>query len=492
MSGRKSWEVASVLDQTEAVREEIFNLHNNNINNSIKNIKKSINQINSIKNEIIVFELSGLSKDEFRDTFNVFSERLREIKSYFISMKNFESYVDEVKKEINSIKREIKKLNEKSADIREKIRNVNHYVTKEYNEAVEIKNRFNELKDNFRKLESKANEYNREVSNFLINSQNRKEEFEKLKEDFEELEKEAKRIKEIRDKAEELKKEIKSKFKNIDLEKSSKFLKDEFEELKKEINNYLNLSDEEVVKKYNEISSKIVKFTTKLEEIYREYIAKKEALSKEMEDIRNRAEEKVYVFIEDWAEDIDEKRNKFEYYDKYKGEKSFEKYNEMIKKANILLEEDKFEELEELLKEITKFYEDISNKADDLKEDIESSTHLALKIRDIMLDEVDFREAEVEIIDGNPINGFRIYCKNGDTIIFEKIKVESGEPIIKIDHIEKTPGTCGIRWKDMKKAFNDNGIPLVDITKNGISVIDGRASIKTREKDKSKARGNNV
>lgn len=489
MSGRKSWEVASVLDQTEAVREEIFNLHNKNVNKYIESIRNSINKIDIIKNEIIVFELSGILKDEFRNTFDVLDERLREIKSYFISIKNFESCINELRNEVNSIKKEINKLNEKSADIREKIRNVSHYVTKEYNEAIEVKNNFNKLKENFRKLESKANEYSREVSNVLITSQNKKEEFEKLKEDFEKLEKEAKRIREIRDKADELKKEISSKFENIDVNKSIKFLKDDFEKLKEEINNYLNLSDEEVVEKYNEISSKIVQFNTKLEEVYSEYRAKKKSLFKGIEDIRNRAEEKVYVFIEDWAEDIDEKRNKFEYYDKYTGENSFEKYQKMIKEANRLLKEDRFEELEELLKEINKFYETISNRADDLKEDIESSTHLALKIRDIMLDEVDFREAEVEIIDGNPINGFRIFCKNGDTIIFEKIKVESGEPIIKIDHIEKTPGTCGIRWKDMKQAFNDNGIPLVDITKNGISVIDGRTSIKVREKDKSRVRG---
>lgn len=142
-------------------------------------------------------------------------------------------------------------------------------------------------------------------------------------------------------------------------------------------------------------------------------------------------------------------------------------------KAENALKKENFEKSNELVESANKFYEELSKETDSIREHIESSANIAFKIRKIMLsDEINFRKAHLELIDGNPINGFKLACQNGDTINFEEIKFdETGNLVINLDHIENTGGTCGVRWGKMQKVFNENGIPLTDVKKNGNSVI---------------------
>jgi len=83
----------------------------------------------------------------------------------------------------------------------------------------------------------------------------------------------------------------------------------------------------------------------------------------------------------------------------------------------------------------------------------------------------DFSEATIELINDNPLNGFKVYTRNGDIINFDEVKVDNGEVKINLDHIERAAGSCGIKWDSLKKIFNKEGIPITDVTKNGYSVI---------------------
>lgn len=84
-------------------------------------------------------------------------------------------------------------------------------------------------------------------------------------------------------------------------------------------------------------------------------------------------------------------------------------------------------------------------------------------------------EVDVNIIDGNINNGYRVNCQNGDGIDFTNVKVAAdGSPIIEIDHHSgKNFNNCGVKWEEIKKKFNDLGVPMTTVRKNGNDIIYG-------------------
>lgn len=222
-----------------------------------------------------------------------------------------------------------------------------------------------------------------------------------------------------------------------------------------------------------------------------ERLAKKKYSETLLQDTKSKGIYKELILIENIVENKNIEISKFEYYDNYKKANTLNDFNSLIEKAQKYIGTDDFDKCNDTLQEAKIIYEKISNEADSLRENIEASANLAMKIRNIMLgDEIDFRKAHLEIIDDNPINGFRLKCENSDTINFEEIKFNNNKDlVINLDHIENTNGTCGIRWSKMQKVFNDSNIPLTDVKKNGHSVIytDVRKTKKTT--DKSRNRG---
>ena len=171
-----------------------------------------------------------------------------------------------------------------------------------------------------------------------------------------------------------------------------------------------------------------------------------------------------------------------EYYDHYKNSTTQKEFFDLIREAQNSIENEEFQDANTILGKAKQLYEEISDKADKLRENIEASINLAFKIRKIMLNDLMFSRAKLVAIDDNFVNGFRLECQNGDTINFEEIRFdEDGKVIVNLNHIENTNGTCGVRWEKMQKVFNEKGIPLTDVTKNGKSVIfrDKRADTKT-------------
>jgi len=369
MSGKKSWQVASVLNEVEKVYDSIVDEYKNEIEDNISFVNKMENKKNEIEEKI---------------------EKLNDI-SLKKELSNFDDYfnrANEIKDEMMAIFRAISENKQKTKILRKKIANSSHYMDKEYNEAQNIKM-------------------------ILNNSKNK----------------------------------------------------------------LISLKNESLI-----LRNKVLKINNVLKNINNLYEAKKKSLIDYLNKTKNRFEEKKYIKIEDYVENKDIKISGCEFVDNYKKSNYCNKIFESLKKAENLVRNDEFEKGEKLLNEINEMLNEIFTQADEIKENIYSSFNFTLKIRNLMRDEINFRRVRIELIDDNPINGFKLICENGDTLIFDEIKVENGDVKVELNHIEKVAGSCNIKWKEMKKILNENGIPLMDITKNGKSIFQNRVIEKVETK----------
>ena len=360
MSGRKSWEVASVLGEVENVQKDIFNNYKSDIENNLK-VVDDVNK--SVNNTEIQSKIDSIDDNSIKEELQNFSEWFKRSKS--------------IKHDVKSVFSKIEEKNLEAKKLRDNIVGKNHYMNNEYAQAESIKKALNQQKKD------------------LI------------------------------------------------------ALKDES----------LNLKNTTI---------KLTNFLKNVEDLY---TAKKTFLQELLDNVQVRFNKQEIVLIEDFAEDIDRKVSKCQYYDNYKKTSKTQEIETMLHNAKEILNKDDFSSCEDFLKNIDLHLNNIFQETDKIQEDINSSFALVLKVRDLMIDEINFREAEIDLIDGNPINGFMLTCKNGDTIIFDEIKVDDGKVTVELDHQERVNGNCGVRWKDMKDVLNKNGIPLLDVMKDGKSVI---------------------
>ena len=468
MSGKKSWEVAAVLDQTQKVQKEIFDAYKKEININIGDIDNLVLNISKIKQNIEKIKLeNSQAQKEFAGEYKDVQTKLTKLKQ---EVSNLNPQKNNLQTKLSKIEKEIAQNNQKAQKIRDKIRNTSDYVNDEYKEAQKLKKEMNNLKKEYQNLKTESTKTKQSLLKIENQLTSKQEEISKLEKSFQDLSTRAKEIQEIRKEASKLKEEIIKNYRSIDKKLADKFRKSQYNQLEKYVNKFVNLSDKEIIDNYTKILQNISSLNSNIQSDYSLFLEKK-AYSKKLIQEVTELNKKEYILLEDYVKDIDSERTKLEYYDHYKKENTQKQFDELIKKAKQLFEKEKFEECNSELDKANELYTNISNEADLIKENIESSFELALQIRDTMLDDIDFTKAEIELIDDNPINGFRINCQNGDTINFEEVKIDNGEPTIKLDHIENTTGTCGVRWKDMVKVFRDKNIPLTDVTKNGISVL---------------------
>ena len=354
-----------------------------------------------------------------------------------------------------------------------------------------VKNYQNSINKNLSEIDN----IQKEVLNGEINKKINAVKDEKLKNDFkgykkyfeesEKIKKEFKNVLAQRDKAIKRAGEIRNIIKN-----KSHYATNEYNEAVK-IRQNINKCKSDILKLKTDsekLKHKVIKLQSFIDNVEDIFQARKEFVEKIYSDVDDKFYKEEYVLLEDIAEKRDVKIPKVEYYDHYKKEKNFEKIKEGLKKVNGLIAQNKFDEAEVALNKLNDEIIKISNEADKMKEDMESGFYLALKIRDIMLDRAEFSKANIDLINGNPLKGFKVYTQNGDTINFDEVKIDDGKVVVNLDHIEGKAGTCGVRWENIKKIFNEEGIPLTDVTKNGYSVI-YHSGVKRKENGQSKERG---
>jgi chromosome segregation ATPase len=481
MSGRKGWEVASVLEETEKVENKIFasykqeiEINLNNIKVISKDIQKSNDIIRSYNPDIKIIE-----KELKQESINL-KGNLTQLKDNVVEIptNNISTSLDEVISNID-------KLHQKANQIRSKIVSKSgHYMNEEYSSATKIRDEMISIKERYRKLKEKSTKEKHKIMEQKNKSISNIKQKNDIDQEILRLSDQATKIQEIRNQADKLKDEINKSFKSINKKLAKKFIKQQYEALIKQIDTFKSNDNKTIIAQYDNLSCDITEAKNILSQKYNKFLEQQKYSKELFQDTQAKAEIKELILIEDIVEGKDTKRTKFEYFDHYKKDNTSDRFDNIMSKAQDLIESEKFDEANKQILEANKLYEDISNQADKIREVIESSTDLAFKIRNIMLDDIHFSSVYLEPIDGNVLNGFRLECQNGDTINFEEIRYnEDGSLVVNLDHIENTSGTCGVRWQDMKDVFNQRGIPLVDVTKNGNSVIFKDKRGKKKEKN---------
>jgi len=485
MSGRKGWEVANVLSETEEVQKKIFNSYKDEINKDISKIEKINKNIQENKNIISNYNPdTTLIQEELKDEMKNLTLNMTNLKKSIVKLTTMD--IDELKNELTKIDTEIETLNKQAEKLREKIKQKSgHYMNEEYSKATKIKNRITQLKELYQKLKHNITSKKhtaKQVEEESISKINIKNDMDK---EIDRLNKQAGKIQKIRNEANSLKQEILNIINSIDTEKANKFVTNEYKKILDKVEKFTSLSDKDVINGFSNISVEITKLKNSYEEKYNEWLSQKRYSESLLSDIKGLGEKEEVSLVESILDGSNQLISKFAYYEHYKKDNSKTQFDTFIKTAQKNIDNENFQEANNILNEAKKLYETISDKTDTLRENIEASINLAFKIRKIMLNDLGFNRANLETIDDNFVNGFRLECQNGDTINFEEIRFdEDGKLIVNLDHIENTNGTCGVRWEDMQKVFNKKGIPLTDVTKNGKSVIlrDKRADTTSTKK----------
>ncbi len=482
MSGRKGWEVASVLNETEEVQSRIFDSYKKEIDSDISEIEKNNKTIQENIETISNYNPdTTLIEEELEDEMKNLTHNIKTLKKSIVKLSKIDT--DKLKNELDKIETEIKSLNKQSEKLREKIKQkAGHYMNAEYDKATQIRDNINKLTTIYQKLKhniKSSKHTSTQIKEESISKLHIKEDIDK---EIDRLNQQANRIQKIRNEANSLKQEILNILNSIDTEKANKFVADEYKNLLTKIEEFNLLSDKEVINRFPTISVEITKLKNSYEEKYNEWLSQKRYSEELLKDIKEMGENKELVLVEKILEGSNESISKLEYYDHYKNSTTQKEFFDLIREAQNSIENEEFQDANTILGKAKQLYEEISDKADKLRENIEASINLAFKIRKIMLNDLMFSRAKLVAIDDNFVNGFRLECQNGDTINFEEIRFdEDGKVIVNLNHIENTNGTCGVRWEKMQKVFNEKGIPLTDVTKNGKSVIfrDKRADTKT-------------
>ena len=162
----------------------------------------------------------------------------------------------------------------------------------------------------------------------------------------------------------------------------------------------------------------------------------------------------------------------FDYLKTYGGKDFGAEYSSKRNKISELLRSENFVEGMELIKSTIDFVENVRSEGLQLQETLNKKTALAGAIQDAMEDLK--YDTNLEIINDNPKDGFRLTCTVGDEIIdFTHIDIDDeGKIIAEIDHTESAGGNCANSWTDISRKLNNVGIPLTKVSMaNGVDVL---------------------
>lgn len=291
----------------------------------------------------------------------------------------------------------------------------------------------------------------------------------KLKEEFN------KKIKSNREKSKNIRNNIKNKFDYCNSEyNEATNLKNENNKLEKQ---FSDLSTEAS----NELTKLNVKYSKKLEDFWKIEIEKINSKLKNKDTYYN-----VKAYCIDNSDDY---KFTLEEFLNFYAIENIKDNLAMIKNTCSVTPPNTLEEATNLIINVNNILGELENKAMNKLKKFETDIELCKTLCEGM-ESLGF-EVDIElIINGNTIEGYKMSCHNGDNIDFTNIKVnDDGIPVIEIDHHSgKNFNNCGVKWSDIKDKFNELGIPMTTVRKNGNDIIYGNQT-RTKASASNKMRG---
>ena len=170
----------------------------------------------------------------------------------------------------------------------------------------------------------------------------------------------------------------------------------------------------------------------------------------------------------------------FEYLKTYGGLDLSGKFDKLRADAAALIRQEKFTDSMKITQSALEIAENARKEGLKLQESMLRKTELAGAIQDVM-DEMRY-DTDLQIINDNPNDGFKITCRVGDEVIdFQRVDIDAdGKIIIDIDHKEGKGGNCANSWQDISRRLKEIGIPVTDVRTAHGSVLH-RASTATTD-----------
>lgn len=472
MSGRKSGEVAAVLRQGESVRKMTDGIYSREIQNCRKDYLACLDSERQIKSELASYtanldsaavEMFGADANSRLDEFNKLKNSAEKI--------SLSDESQSVISELSQIDSELKAADDEAESIRQSIKSKHNgwYCDDEYRRAKKLVKTYSNLRDRRVNLERKMKNLLTAENKKLSSLQSSKSQIKNLSSQISDMNAVATKRKE----ADSYRQELRGALSAISANDAQKFFATEYNQLNQNIKNAISGSDDAVLNSFKNSYEQINNFQKRLTERVALWKKQKQDAENLFEQLNHVAAEKLVGPV-DYYNDGENglKVGMFDYMKTYGGKDFSAEYSNFHDKAANLIRQENFLDAMETIQAAIEFVENVRQEALQLQESMLKKTELAGAIQDVM---VELRyDTNLEIIDDNPNNGFKITCKAGDEIIdFNRVNIDdAGKVTIDIDHQESSGSQCGDAWKDIAQRLNDIGIPLVGVkTENGDNVL---------------------
>ena len=477
MSGRKSSEVAAVLEKAEKNRAASEANYASAVKQHLNQLRREAEQINKCVHDISVVgaAVSAEAKKELASEAELLTKEMQTLIKQAVPGVNGVQLASRMEEQHHQNQTRLQKLDQRAQNVRDAIRRKRNgwYCDDEYAEAQRIQADMKNLSNDKTALLHELESSDQEVEGNYIRLRSLLEKKKRLEEQIAALNKRASEIVKLRQEAGAARNAVNEQFSRIDAKIAQKFLKQEYNALTAAIASFSSLGDAETIRKMQPLMSRIGEFSVQLEALYSAWKAAKANAEQRIASVEAFTREGKYYHPKEYLKDPDSANaiSMFDFLSMYKDDSYETEYNALMQQAKKSLDAEKFDECCQHLEQAETLLRTARDYANVLQSKLIGSFQLALDTRDIM-HATGFKVKTAFANGKNAVDGFVIKCTLGDeSIDFTKVDVsEDGSVTMEIDHKEGA-GSCGSSWKTLQGAFNEAGIPITDVKKNGHSVI---------------------
>ena len=472
MSGKKSCEVAAVLKQGEKVRKMTDDIFSKEIADCYARYRSVLDEVTNMKNEA---EDATIELDE--EAKKMFGADGKKLIADFARVKKFfgEQFVaDEgkaVMSELSQLDQKLSAADAQAQSIRDAIRNKDWYCDAEYAQARELLRTYEGLRSERVNLERRMKKILADAEQRLSSMRAESSRLKNLAEQATNMNATAKKRKQ----ADSFRKELQSALTAIDTANAEKFFKSEFTALKQSTSQVVARGDEGVLTSFQKQYSAIADFKARLTERVALWQKQKDDAQAAFERMERAAAQNFPDPIDSYNGEANGRRiNLFDYLKIFGGKDLGGEYFRQREEAVRLIRQERFLDSMTIMSTAIDLADSARQEALTVQENMLKKLELAGAIQDVM-DGLRYN-TDLQIINDNPNDGFKITCNIGDeTIDFERVDIDAeGKVVVNVDHTEGKGSNCSGAWNEISKRLNVAGIPLTEVRMaNGAGVLHG-------------------
>lgn len=465
MSGKKSCEVAAVLKQGEKVRKMTDDIFSKEIADCYERYRAILDDVAELKlsAEGTTAELDGAALEMFGDDGKKLVGEFSRVKK-FLSEQRVTDNGKSVMSELSQLDRKLSAADAQAQSIRDSILGKDWYCDAEYAQAQELLRTYEGLRSERVNLERRIKKFLSDEEQRLSSMRAEYSRLENLAEQTVKMNATAKKRKQ----ADNFRKELQNALSAIDTANAEKFFAAEFSTLKQSTAQILSRSDDGVLSSFQKQYAAITDFQSRLTERVALWQKQKDDAQALFERMEHAAAQNFIDPIDSYNGETNGRRiNLFDYLKNFGGKDLGGKYLRQHDEAANLIRAEKFSDSMAIMSAAIDLAENARQEALNLQELMLKKLELAGAIQDVMYD---LRyDTDLQIINDNPNDGFKITCNIGDeTIDFERVDIDGdGKIVVDVDHTEGRGSNCSGAWKEISKKLNDVGIPLTDVRMAG-------------------------